>query len=204
MTRPSGRTVPMSTLMSLPLHHPRHILGQEHILILSAVIPSLTNDGRFNQEFPPALLGKVFGILGGIEGHLQEHIARQWIGTGNPPHQRIVPRFGSLPPILEGDDPRRFFGEGSLSGVFGLFLFDDHPFFGPVNVQWDLIHVGRVEGGHLGLVFGEDRIGQGGAYGEYRVGVDGVQVVAILLDFGLLVLEMGLAFDVFGVMFDDG
>mmetsp|Transcript_1241 Transcript_1241/g.2648 ORF Transcript_1241/g.2648 Transcript_1241/m.2648 type:complete len:225 (+) Transcript_1241:272-946(+) len=204
MTRPCRLTVPMITLVSLPLNLPRHTLGQKHILILSTIIAPLTDDGRLDRKLPSAFLGKVFGIRRVIKGHLQAHVVRHGIGTGYPSHQGIVPRFGSLTLILKRNDPLRFLLEGRLTWPLGLFLFDDHPFFVPFGSQWDLIFVGWIKGVHLRLVIGKDRVRHWSGHGKYSIGVDGMHLLVISLNFRLLFLEVGLGFVVFGVMLGDG
>mmetsp|Transcript_7599 Transcript_7599/g.18855 ORF Transcript_7599/g.18855 Transcript_7599/m.18855 type:complete len:225 (-) Transcript_7599:161-835(-) len=200
MTCPCCFTVPVITLVSLPLHLPCHVLRQEHILILSIIVPSLADDGAFNPELPPSLLGEVFCIRCIIERHLQTHVVGHGIGARNPSHQGIVPSVGSLPIILKRNDPGRFLVEGGLYRPLGCLLLDNNPFFGPVGIQRDLIFVGRVEGGYFGLVVWKNRVGQWRSNGEYRMGVDRIHLLAVFLNFRLLILEMGVGFDVFGVM----
>mmetsp|Transcript_24536 Transcript_24536/g.53082 ORF Transcript_24536/g.53082 Transcript_24536/m.53082 type:complete len:274 (+) Transcript_24536:296-1117(+) len=204
VTRPRRIAMPLPALVPLPLQHSRHALGQEHVLILRIVRPSVTDDGTLDDELPPALLGEVLGVGGVVEGHLQSHVGCEGVGAGHPAHEGIAPRFSRLALILEGDDPRRFLGEGGLSGPLGLFLSNGHPLFGPVGIQRNLIHVCRIEGCHLGLVIREHRFGERGGDGEYRVRVEGVQFLFVFLDFRLLILEVGLAFVVFRIVIGDG
>ena len=180
--------LPVIALGPLPPDGAGDGLGEEVVLILCVVVPPLAEDGLLDDVLPPALLGKVQGLLGRAEGELHQHVGRHGVGAGHPPHEGVVPVLAELPVVLEADDPL-LLGRRRVLRHPGLLLPDVHHALPAVEVGRVGVGVGRVEGGHLGGILREGRVGERHHGLEDRVRVDLGQTFRVQPDLPLLGLQ---------------